>query len=95
MGAYYASVVSPGSRGATFLAVCRGKVSRVPHALPVFPPPRELMTAAWGTALRVERAGPFPWAPLPANTSLEGSPLTLAGAGGVGTGGTEGEVPRT
>ncbi|XP_054433526.1 regulator of telomere elongation helicase 1 [Pteronotus mesoamericanus] len=27
MGAYYASVASPGSRGAAFLAVCRGKAS--------------------------------------------------------------------
>ncbi|XP_045433235.1 regulator of telomere elongation helicase 1 isoform X1 [Pipistrellus kuhlii] len=27
MGAYYTSVVSPGSRGAAFLAVCRGKAS--------------------------------------------------------------------
>ncbi|KAM8774836.1 regulator of telomere elongation helicase 1 [Rhynchonycteris naso] len=27
MGAYYASVTSPGSRGAAFLAVCRGKAS--------------------------------------------------------------------
>lgn len=36
MGAYYAAVASPGSRGAAFLAVCRGKVSLVPRALPVF-----------------------------------------------------------
>lgn len=39
-----------------------------------------------GTALWVEQAGPFPWAPLPANTSLVGSPLTLAGAGRGGHG---------
>lgn len=31
MGAYYSNIVSPGSPGATFLAVCRGKVSQVPH----------------------------------------------------------------
>lgn len=87
MGAYYATVASPGSRGAAFLAVCRGKVSGS-HALPAFPHPRELTTGAWGCAV-VEQAGPFPWAHV--QQSLEGSPLTLPGAG---RGGKE-EVPRT
>lgn len=54
MGAYYATVASPGSRGAAFLAVCRGKVSGS-HALPAFPHPQELTTGAWG--LRCGGAG--------------------------------------
>lgn len=34
MGAYYSSIASPGSRGAAFLAVCRGKVSSKGLLLP-------------------------------------------------------------
>lgn len=52
MGAYYASVAAPGSRGAAFLAVCRGKVR--PRGLgPTLtglrcPLPGELMAQSWG-----------------------------------------------
>lgn len=52
MGAYYASVAAPGSCGAAFLAVCRGKVRLrvwVPHSLPVSAPlPAPLPPAPWG-----------------------------------------------
>lgn len=83
MGAYYSSVASPESRGATFLAVCRGKVSSrvwAPHS--PCPHPQELRT--W----------PPPLGPTSSRRESGGSPWPWQGLAGVGRDRTNGEFQQ-